>query len=116
MRTGRPTFPIVLTTEERHHLEAIRRRAKAPQAEALRARVILACANGLNNTQVCKKTGLCPHTVGRLRKRFHQSRVEGIFDLPRSGAPRKISDEKVAQVVRLTLESKPKEATHWRTR
>jgi transposase len=116
MRTGRPTLPIVLTAEERQQLEALCRRPKAPQAEALRARVILACADGLNNTQVGKKTGLCPHTVGRLRKRFYQSRLEGISDLPRSGAPRTISDEKVAEVVRLTLESKPKQATHWSTR
>lgn len=116
MRTGRPTLPIVLTSTEREQLEAICRRSKAPQAEAVRARVILACADGLNNGQVCKKTGLCPHTVGRLRKRFYQARLEGIFDLPRSGAPRQISDEKIAEVVRLTLESKPKQATHWSTR
>jgi transposase len=116
MRTGRPTVPIVLATQERQALEAICRRSKAPQAEAVRARVILACADGLNNGQVGKKTGLCPHTVGRLRQRFDQSRLEGIFDLPRSGAPRKISDEQVAEVVRLTLETKPKQATHWSTR
>ena len=85
MRSGRPTLSIVLTALERQELEMICRRAKAPQAEALRARVILACADGLNNIQVCKKTGLCPHTVGRLRKRFYQSRLEGILDLPRSG-------------------------------
>jgi len=116
MRTGRPTVPIVLTAEERQQLETICRRSKTPQVEASRARVILACAQGLNNTQVCNKIGLCLHTVGRLRKRFDQSRVEGIFDLPRSGAPRKISDEKIAEVVRLTLETKPKQATHWSTR
>jgi transposase len=116
MRTGRPTLPIVLTTEEQEQLEAIRRRAKAPQAEARRARVILGFAKGLNNKQVCAKTGLCAHTVGRLRKRFHTARLAGLFDLPRSGAPRTISDEKVAEVVRLTLETKPKQATHWSTR
>jgi len=116
MRTGRPTVPIVLTPQERQALEAICRRSKAPQAEALRARVILGCAAGLNNGQVCKRTGLCPHTVGRLRKRFYEVRVAGIFDLPRNGAPRQISDEQVAEVVRLTLETKPKQATHWSTR
>jgi transposase len=116
MRTGRPTLPIVLSAEEREQLQALCRRAKAPQAEALRARVILACADGLNNSQVTQKTGLCPHTVGRLRKRFYQTRLRGIFDLPRSGAPRQISDEKIAEVIRLTLESKPEQATHWSTR
>lgn len=116
MPTGRPTLPIVLSPEERQQLQAICRRSKAPQAEVLRARVILACAGGLNNTQVCEKTGLCAHTVGRLRTRFYHCRLEGIVDLPRSGAPRRIPDEQIAEVVRLTLETKPKQATHWSTR
>jgi transposase len=116
MPIGRPTVPITLTEEEKIQLAAICRRSKTPQAEARRARVILACAEGLNNDQVAEKTGFCPHTVGKLRKRFSQSRLRGLFDLPRSGAPRTISDEKVAEVVRLTLESKPKQATHWSTR
>lgn len=116
MRTGRPTLPLVLTVEERQHLEALCRRTKAPQAEVSRARAILAGADRLNNTQISRKVGLCPHTVGRLRKRFHETRLRGIFDLPRSGAPRTISDEQVAEVIRLTLETKPQNATHWSTR
>lgn len=116
MRTGRPTVTIVLSVDEREQLQALCRRAKAPQAEALRAKVILACADGLNNDQISRKVGLCPHTVGRLRRRFHGSRLQGVFDLPRSGAPRRISDDQVAEVIRLTLETKPKNATHWSTR
>lgn len=116
MRTGRPTLAIVLTTEERQQLEMLARKSKTPQAEACRAKAILGFAVGLNNLQVCQKVGLCAHTVGRLRKRFHRGRMEAIFDLPRSGAPRRISDEKVAEVVRLTLEAKPANATHWSTR
>jgi len=116
MRTGRPTCLIVLTTEEREQLEAICRRTKAPQSEATRARVILDLADGLNNQQACVRAGWCAQTVGTLRQRFYQTRLQGLFDLPRSGAPRSISDEKVAEVVRLTLETKPKHATHWSTR
>jgi transposase len=116
MRTGRPTFPILLTTEEREQLEAICRRTKAPQNEATRARVILNLADGMNNQQACAKAGWCAQTVGTLRRRFYRVRLEGLFDLPRSGAPRTISDEKVAEVVRLTLETKPQQATHWSTR
>src|SRR5688572_21218210 len=116
MRTGRPTVTITITVEERQQLEALCRRRKAPQAQARRARAILAFAQGLNNGQVSRKFGLCPHTVGRLRRRFHEGRMQAIFDLPRSGAPRKISDEQVAEVIRLTLETKPKHATHWSTR
>lgn len=116
MRTGRPTPPIILTPPERSQLEAICRRTKAPQSEASRARVILDLADGLNNQQASVKAGWCAQTVGTLRRRFAQVRLQGLFDLPRSGAPRTISDEKVAEVVRLTLETKPKHATHWSTR
>jgi transposase len=70
----------------------------------------------MNNQQACAKAGLCAQTVGTLRRRFYQVRLKGLFDLPRSGAPRSISDQKVAEVVRLTLETKPKHATHWSTR
>lgn len=116
MRTGRPTWPVTLSPEERAQLEAICRRTKAPQNEAARARVILDLADGLNNQQACARAGWCAQTVGTLRRRFYQVRLQGLFDLPRSGAPRTISDEKVAEVVRLTLESKPRQATHWSTR
>ena len=116
MRTGRPTVSIVLTVQEREQLLALCRRAKAPQAEARRAQVILGCAEGLNNEQISRRVGLCPHTVGRLRQRFSRVRLSGIFDLPRRGAPRRISDEQVAEVIRLTLETKPANATHWSTR
>src|SRR5438105_9121113 len=116
MRTGRPTPPIILTTKERARLETICRRTKTPQNEATRARVILNLAEGMNNKAACAKARLCAQTVGTLRRRFNQVRLEGLFDLPRSGAPRKISDEKIAEVVRLTLETKPKQATHWSTR
>ena len=55
-------------------------------------------------------------TVGRWRRRFVAKRVAGLLDEPRPGAPRKITDEHVEQVVRLTLESTPRAATHWSTR
>ena len=116
MRTGRPTLPIILTPVEREQLQAICRRTKVPQSEATRAQVILDLADGLNNQQACAKAGLCAQTVGTLRRRFYQVRLQGLFDLPRAGAPRSISDQKVAEVVRLTLETKPKHATHWSTR
>jgi len=116
MRTGRPTLAIVLSPEELLQLQSIVRRSKAPQAEVRRARAVLGFAQGLNNLQVARKVGLCAHSAGRLRTRFNDVRMQGLFDLPRSGAPRSISDEKVADVIRWTLESKPPHATHWSTR
>jgi transposase len=108
--------PLTLTDEEKQTLEKIVRRSTSTQAEARRARVILACAQGLTNKAVAELVGASQPTVGTWRKRFLEERIEGLADLPRSGPPRKIDDEKVAEVIRLTLETKPENATHWSTR
>ena len=74
------------------------------------------CDQGLNNTQIAEKVDKAIHTVGRRRRRFSEHRIQGLYDALRRGAPRKISDEKVNEIITLTLESKPKKATHWSTR
>ena len=112
----RKAVEIHLSESEKEALEKIERRGKSTQAQARRARVILACAQGLSNGAVSEETGVCRETVGVWRKRFSTDRLEGLVDLPRSGTPRKISDEQVAEVIRLTLETKPENATHWSTR
>ncbi|MGH8223323.1 MAG: helix-turn-helix domain-containing protein, partial [Woeseiaceae bacterium] len=55
-------------------------------------------------------------TVCKWRTRFLQDRLDGLFDEPRPGAPRRITDEQVEQVVVRTLESTPRGATHWSVR
>lgn len=116
MGKGRPIPPLNLSEDERSRLETIVRRRLSTQAEARRAQVILACADGLSNQAVSERTGVCAHSVGIWRRRFLADRMDGLADLPRSGPPRKISDEQVAEVLRLTLETKPENATHWSTR
>lgn len=116
MRTGRPTAELILTEEEREQLERWSRRPKTAQALAQRARIILACAEGISNNQIADRMRLNPHTVGKWRRRFAASRLEGLLDEPRVGAPRKITDADVERVLTLTLESMPKDATHWSTR
>jgi transposase len=116
MRTGRPKAPLVLTIEERNELVNYRRRRKTSHGLATRAAIVLACAEGLDNLSVAKRLRLSKATVGKWRSRFVESRLDGLLDEPRPGAPRKISDAKVEEVVTLALESKPKGATHWSTR
>lgn len=113
---GRPKATLVLTEAEREELLALARRRKTAQAAALRARVVLACADGLENIAVAEQLGLTKQTVGKWRSRFVEFRLEGLLDAPRSGAPRTIDDERVEAVVAKTLESMPKGATHWSTR
>jgi transposase len=116
MRTGRPKAALVISAEQREQLEAWTRRRKTAQALALRARIVLCCAESQNNGDVAEQVGVTRQTVGRWRIRFIESGVDGLLDEPRPGAPRQITDALVEKVVTLTLESQPKDATHWSTR
>ena len=77
---------------------------------------MLACAQGHDNKAVAKRLQLSPSTVGKWRARFVSDRLDGLYDEPRPGAPRKITDAQVEQVIIRTLESTPRGATHWSTR
>ncbi len=116
MRSGRPKAELRLSAEERAALERYARRGTVSQQLGLRARIVLACASGLDNKTVAREVGVWPGVVGKWRRRFVAKRLEGLLDEPRPGAPRTITDEQVEQVVIRTLESTPKGATHWSTR
>jgi transposase len=116
MRTGRPKQELLLTEEERARLESMAHRARSQALLALRARVVLACGDGLDNQAVARKLRCSLGMVGKWRARFLKQRLEGLYDEPRPGAPRKVSDEQVERVVIQTLESTPRGHTHWSTR
>ena len=115
-RTGRPLPPLTLTDEERGTLQAWARRPTSAQRLASRAKIVLACDEGLGNDQVALRVGVARGTVGKWRSRFLDARLDGLNDEPRPGAPRTITDDQVDRVVARTLEAKPKAATHWSTR
>jgi transposase len=112
-RVGRPTVAIELTDEERETLVRWSRRHSSSQALALRSRIVLACADGRPNTKIADELGCDRVTVGKWHHRFAAERLEELVDAPRPGAARTISDE---VVVVETLETTPKDATHWSTR
>ena len=116
MGRGRPLPPLALDGAERETLEQWTRRPKTAQALALRARIVLAGADGRSNTGVAAELRVCVDTVGKWRSRFLEQRLEGLLDQPRSGRPRMIDDADVERVIALTLETTPKDATHWSTR
>jgi transposase len=116
MRTGRPKRPLRLTDEERTRLESFAHRARSQSLLARRARVILVCAEGLDNKAAARKLRCSPGMVGKWRARFLKVGVDGLHDEPRPGSPRKISDEQVEKVIIQTLESTPRGQTHWSTR
>ena len=116
MPIGRPKQPLVITEEERERLESLAHRARNQPALARRARIVLKCAEGLDNQVVAKQLRCTKATVGKWRARFLEARLEALYDEPRPGAPRKVSDDQVEQVVIQTLESTPRGQTHWSTR
>src|SRR5213083_2886453 len=114
---GRPKAPLTLTDDERQTLQRWARRAKTAQALALRAKIVLACAEGATNQQVAEQLGVWPQTVTKWRGRFVRQRLEGLSDEPRPGRPRTITDTQVEQVITKTLEEPPpRQDTHWSTR
>ena len=102
MPRGRPKEPLVVSEEQRSELERLARRQKTAQSLALRARIVLVCAQGGTNQAVAAQLGVVGATVGKWRRRFIQQGIDGLLDEPRPGAPRTIADEDVERVVTMT--------------
>lgn len=116
MRTGRPTTQVTVTPDERQELTSLAHRSRSAPHVARRARIILACADGSATTRIAQRLHVSATTVCKWRTRFLDDRLDGLFDEPRPGAPRRITDDQVEQVIIRTLESTPRGATHWSTR
>ncbi len=113
---GTPAAAVVLSGDERATLERWARRPTSAQALALRCRIVLACADVATNTAIGQRLGVSRRTVGKWRLRFLERRLDGLWDEPRPGAPRTVTDDDVERVIVKTLEATPANATQWSTR
>src|SRR3989454_319040 len=116
MAMGRPKAVLVLSAEQRAQLESMANSRSLPAGLVTRVRIVLLSASGKMNREIARQLGLTNATVGKWRRRFVEQGVAGLHDELRPGRPRPISDERVARLVRKTLETKPKEGTHWSIR
>jgi transposase len=107
---------IVLSDDERAQLESWARRRRSAAGLALRSRIVLAAAEGASNVALAERLGVARSTVRMWRNRFAERRLDGLVDEPRPGRPRTVSDTDVERLITETLESTPKDATHWSTR
>ena len=113
---GRPKAELVLEDEVRAELERVSRVPTSAQRDVLRARIVLLSATGQTNQEVASELGVCAHTVGKWRQRFVDHGLMGLLDAPRPKEHLRLSDRKVTEIVRATLEKKPRGSTHWSTR
>jgi transposase len=107
---------VVLNDDEREQLLAWARRPKSAQALALRSRIVLACEGDSSNTQVARDLGVTRGMVTKWRNRFVVERLDGLLDEPRPGRPRIVEDARIEELITATLETAPRDATHWSTR
>ena len=115
-RSGAPKAKLVISEVQRSELERFMARPRTNRDLAFRARIVMACASGSSNLEVARQLRCSPQTVGKWRSRFIDDGVDGLLDEQRPGAPRKITDQEVEEVITQTLESLPKGRTHWSTR
>ena len=116
MRTGRPKKPIILSDQEHEQLTSIVRSRSLPHGLVTRAQIVLMAAEGVTSNEIAKKVGLSAQSVCKWRQRYLQQRISGLHDELRPGRPRSVSDEQVATLIRKTLNTKPKDGTHWTIR
>lgn len=114
-KIGRPAYKVTLSDEERSFLEGVIRKTTSPQSHVTRAKIALGAADGLTHKEIISFSGASGFTVAKWRKRFSLFGVSVLSDAPRSGVPRTHDDEKIAEIIRLTTTTEPKNATHWST-
>lgn len=116
MKTGRPRQILTLREEDCSQLKALAASRSMPHGLVVRARLVLMAADGASNTMIAQKLGLSRVSVGLWRQRYLDYGIQGLHGELRPGRPRTISDERVASLVRKTLNTKPKHGTHWSVR
>jgi len=117
MARGRPKVELTLNESEQAQLSSIAASRSMPAALVARARIVLAAAAGHTNRTIADRYALTQATVGKWRRRFLKHRIPGLYDELRSGRPRSIDEERVAGLIRKTLDKKPKDgSTHWSVR
>jgi transposase len=112
------TAPVIILSDgERSTLASWSRGRRTPARLVLRAKIVLAAAEGTMNKDIADQLGTSKKTVSLWRQRFAESRVAGIeTDAPRPGRNRSIPTETIDTILRKTTQEKPPGATHWSTR
>jgi transposase len=108
---------VQLSDEQRQQLEKQARTRSVSVRLAQRSKIILLAARGFSDSRIGAELGVKRQTVARWRDRFIRQGLVGIEkDAPRPGRKPQIPAKRVQEIVRLTTQGKPVDATHWSTR
>jgi putative transposase len=116
MKTGRPKPDVCLSSGEKERLQSMVSSRSLPYGLVTRARIVLLSAEGASNREISGKVGLSAQSVCKWRRRFLAQGLSGLHDELRPGRPRSVSDEQVATLIRQTLNTQPRDGTHWTIR
>lgn len=117
MRRGRPkSYDVQLSNEERETLESYARSRSLPAALTRRAKIVLMACDGVIGSAIAEKLEVSDPTVTKWCRRYIDSGLAGLYDLPLSGRPRSFDDDEVARLMQKALTERPLDATHWSTR
>jgi len=116
MKTGRPKPDVCLSSGEKEQLQSMVSSRSLAYGLVTRARIVLLAAEGASNREISGKVGLSAQSVCKWRRRFLAQGLSGLHDELRPGRPRSISDEQVASLIRQTLNTQPRDGTHWTIR
>ncbi|MDQ8704078.1 helix-turn-helix domain-containing protein [Streptomyces sp. LHD-70] len=111
-----PRRPLALTDSERATLSTWARSRTSTRVQAQRAQIVLASAEGADNTSVAEELGVSRHMVGTWLSRFLSEGLDGLAERPRTGRPAEIDDESVARILVRLLTAPPAGARSWSTR
>ncbi len=116
-RIGRPQDRVLsLSALEQEELERISRSRSAPHGVVRRAQIILGSASGESNLSIARRLGVSNPTVRHWRKRWFDQGLVGLYGEAKPGRPRTHDEERIAELLRTVLESRPADGTHWTVR
>src|SRR5919107_3949 len=114
---SRAAAPLAISDGQREILETLARSRSAEHRLVQRARVLLLAADGVSNSEISEVVGVSRPTVLDWRGQFEKDGLIGFGEVAKGrGRKPSISEEKVAEIVDLTLHSKPEGETHWSCR
>lgn len=117
MPRGRPRqFELQLNELERAQLTALANSRALAHGLVRRAQIVLRSADREPSRAIAESLGVSEPLVALWRRRYRDLGLAGLYDAPRSGRPRTHDDEQVARLLRTTLQTRPKDATHWTVR